>query len=260
MKVKVVPKKVFTLDDVGSEEKSHQICIVLRDVPGALAKAAKVLANANINVKTSSTFYLAEYPNAGVWSSFVDVSRAKKSVDEIADELRRTGVVLEVFTLEPKPTPFESLHFPILHGNTRAIIMPIGMFWALWSGFFRILHHSGLAAVLYPAGKKTGEYAAMRLKEMFNIEGEELLKALEQCVQATGWGIVNVQHVNFKQATATITVKDCFEAAAWRRKPYPVCHWTRGYFAGFMGTVFAKPVEAVEVKCMERGRTLRIPN
>jgi len=92
MKVKVVPKKVFTLDDVGSEEKSHQICIVLRDVPGALAKAAKVLANANINVKTSSTFYLAEYPNAGVW--------------------------------------------------------------ALWSGFERILHHSGLAAVLYPNSKK----------------------------------------------------------------------------------------------------------
>jgi len=93
----------------------------------------------------------------------------------------------------------------------------------------------------------------MRLKETFNIEVEELLKALEQCVQATGWGIVNVQHVNFKQATATITVKDCFEAAAWRRKPYPACHWTRGYFAVFMGTVFAKPVEAVEVKCMAKG-------
>jgi len=154
---------------------------------------------------------------------------------------------------EPKPTPFESLHFPTLHGTTRAIIMPIGMFWALWNGFERILQHSGLAAVLYSAGKEVGEYAATRLKEMFRIEGNALVRALAQLVQATGWGIVDVQRVDFKRSSAAILVRDCFEAAAWREKPYAVCHWTRGYFAGYMSVVFKKPVEAAEAKCMSKG-------
>jgi len=225
----------------------------LKDVPGALTEAAKVLAEANVNIKTGSTFYLAQYPNVGIWSSFVDVSKATMTVKEIEGELRKTGVVLDVAFKEPKPTPFESLHFPTLHGTTRAIIMPIGMFWALWDGFERILQHSGLAAVLYSAGKEVGKHAVTRLKEMFSIEGKDLVQALAQLVQATGWGIIEVDSIDFKCASATISVKDCFEAAAWRKKPYNVCHWTRGYLAGYMSAVFGKSVEAVEVKCMAKG-------
>ena len=253
MKTQTIPKKVYTLDEVRPGEKSHQICVFLKDVPGALTKAAKVLAEANVNIKTGSTFYLAEYPNVGIWSSFVDVSKATMTVKKVEGELRKTGVVLDVAIKEPKPTPFESLHFPTLHGTTRAIIMPIGMFWALWDGFERILQHSGLAAVLYSAGKEVGEHAATRLKEMFNAEGEDLVQALAQVVQASGWGTTEVRLINFKHPSATILVMDCFEAAAWRKKPYTVCHWTRGYLAGYMSAVFGKSVEAVEIKCMAKG-------
>jgi len=253
MKAQTIPKKVYTLDEVKSGERSHQICIFLRDVPGALAKAAKVLADANVNIKTGSTFYLAEYPNVGIWSCFIDVSKATKDVKKIEGELRKTDVVLDVLFKEPKPTPFESFHFPTLHGTTRAMIMPIGMFWALWDGFERILQHSGLAAVLYSAGKNTGSYVAKRVKEIFSIEGKDLVKALAQFIQSTGWGIIEVNSVDLKHALAAISVKDCFEAAAWRRKPYNVCHWTRGYLAGYMSAVFKKSVEAVEAKCMAKG-------
>ncbi|MDI6691620.1 MAG: hypothetical protein QME50_07160 [Candidatus Bathyarchaeota archaeon] len=253
MKCQTLPKKVFTLDEVRPGEKSHQICIVLKDVPGALAKAAKVLADADVNIKTGSTFYLAEYPNAGIWSSFIDVSKATKNGKEIEEELRKTGMVLDVFIKEPKPTPFESVHFPTLHGTTRAVVIPIGMFWALWDGFERILQHSGLAAVLYSASKEVGEHVATRLKEMFGIEGKDMVQALAQVVQAFGWGATEVRRIDFKRLSATMMVMDCFEAAAWRKKPYAVCHWTRGYLAGYMSTVFGKPVEAVEVKCMAKG-------
>ena len=123
----------------------------------------------------------------------------------------------------------------------------------LWDGFERILQQSGLAAVLYSSGKEVGEHTATRLKKMFRIEGKDLVQALAQAVQATGWGIVEVNSIDFKYASATISVKDCFEAAAWRKKPYTVCHWTRGYFAGYMSTVFKKPVEAAEAKCMAKG-------
>ena len=248
-----IPKKVFTLDEVKPGEECVQICLVLKDVPGALAKAARLLADAGVNVKTGSTFYLSEYPNAGIWSSFVDFSRATKSLQEVLQGLKRLDVVLEARLEEPKPAPFESIHFPVLHATTRAIILPIGMFWALWDGFERILQPSGLAAVLYNAGKEVGRHVAERLGEMFHIEGKELIQAFAQAVRATGWGIIEVSRIDMKKHSATIIVKDCFEAAAWRKKPYTVCHWTRGYLAGYMSTVFGKPVDAIETKCMARG-------
>jgi predicted hydrocarbon binding protein len=249
----ILPKKVFSLDEVRPGERSHQICVVLKDVPGALAKAAKVLADANMNSKTGSTFYVAEYPNAGIWSSFVDVSKATRSIERVKKELRKLDVVLDVIFWEPKPAPFESVHFPVLHGTTRAMIMPIGMFRALWNGFERILAPSGLAAVIYDAGKRMGRHAATRLKEMFGLEGKDLILAMAQAGQATGWSLTKVKRVNFKQLSAIIIVENSFEAAAWRKKPYNACHWTRGYLAGYMSTVFKEPVEAVEVKCMAKG-------
>lgn len=248
-----IPKKVFTLDEVKPGEKCVQICLFLKDVPGALAKAALLLAEAKVNVKTGSTFYLHEYPNAGVWSSFLDFSRATKSPQQVLEELKGLDIVLDARLEEPKPTPFESIHFPVLHATTRALILPIGMFWALWDGFERILQHSGLKAVLYNAGKEIGEHAAKKLSRMFNIEGKELVQALAQVGKATGWGITEFSSINMKKHSATIIVKECFEAVAWRKKPYSVCHWTRGYLAGYMSTVFRKPVEAAETKCMAKG-------
>jgi predicted hydrocarbon binding protein len=249
-----IPKKVFTLDEVKPGEKCVQICLVLKDVPGALAKAARFLADAGVNIKTGSTFFLPEeYPNAGIWSSFVDFSRAEKSPKEVFEELKRLDVVLDARLEEPNPAPFDSIHFPVLHATTRAVILPIGMFWALWDGFERILQPSGLAAVLYNAGKEIGEHAAKRLNEMFRIEGKELIQALAQAGKATGWGITEVNSISMKRHRAKIIVKECFEAAAWRKKPYNVCHWTRGYLAGYMSTVFRKSVEANETKCIARG-------
>jgi predicted hydrocarbon binding protein len=248
-----IPKKVFTLDEVKPGEKCVQICLVLKDVPGALAKTAQFLADAKVNIKTGSIFYLPEYPNAGIWSSFVDFSKVAKNPEEVVEGLKKLDVVLGVRLEEPKPAPFESIHFPVLHATTRALVLPIGMFWALWDGFERILQPSGLAAVLYNAGKEVGERAAKRLGEMFNIEGKELVQASVQAVKATGWGITEVRSIDMKKSSATIIVKDCFEAAAWRKKPYNVCHWTRGYLAGCMSAVFKKHVEAVETKCMARG-------
>lgn len=104
----------------------------------------------------------------------MNVSKATKNGKEIEEELRKTGIVLDMFIKEPKPTPFESIHFSTLHGTTRAVVISIGMFWALWDGFERILQHSGLAVVLCSAGKEVGKHAATRLKEMFSIEGKDI--------------------------------------------------------------------------------------
>ena len=248
-----IPKRLYSLDFFRLGEWLYQVCIVLRDVPGALAKATKVLADANVNVKTSSSFYLEGYPETGIWSAFIDVSKANKSLKEIETELRKLDVVLDVILKEPKPAPFESIHFPVLHGNTRAVIMPRGMFWALWTAFERVFAHSGLIVVLYDSGKGMGEHAAKRISKMFGLRGKQLMEALAQAGQATGWAITEIRQIDFKSCSATIVVKDGFEAAVWQKKPYTVCHWTRGYLAGYLSVVFNKQVEATETKCLAKG-------
>jgi len=53
--------------------------------------------------------------------------------------------VRNVIIRKPKPTPFETFHFPSMHGDSKAIIMLIVVFKALWNGFERILTDSGMA-------------------------------------------------------------------------------------------------------------------
>jgi predicted hydrocarbon binding protein len=183
----------------------------------------------------------------------VDVSKAERSIPELKEELQGLDVVLDVRFKEPKPAPFEIMHFPLLHGDTRAVIVPIGMFWAMWKGFENILTPSGLAAVLYDTGKKVGEYIATRLGEIYNLRDIELVKAVIQANQATGWAMVEVKNLDFKQLSGTIILRGCFEAAAWRKRTQKACHWTRGYIAGVVSKAFGKPVEAVEVKCAATG-------
>ena len=235
------------------DEEIYEVCIILRDERGALAKTAKALSDANINIKTASLFYLPKQNGVGSWTCFVDVSKAKKGIQELGKELKRLDVVLDVKFTKPKPAPFEVMHFPLLHGNTRAVIIPIGVFWALWSGFEKILTPSGLAAVLYDAGKKVGGYVASRFREMYDLHGADLLKAVLDSGQATGWAMAEVRSLDFRQLSGRIILHDCFEAAAWRRKPQKACHWTRGYIAGVVGEVFGKPLEAVEVRCSATG-------
>lgn len=249
----MIPKRAFSLEEVKPNEKLYEVSVALKDVPGALAKVSKVLADANINIKTGESFYSPNYHASGFWTSFLDVSKATKKISDIKKELLKIEAVIDVKFVEPKPAPFESIHFPLLHGSRRAIIVPVKTFWALWEGLERILMRTGLEAVLYSVGKRTGEHSAMQLKEKYGVTGKDLILAQIQLDKATGWGMAEVSNLDFKRLSATIIIYDCFEAIAWGKKPYKVCDFTRGYVAGYMSAVFGKPVEAIEVKCLAAG-------
>ena len=239
--------------EVKPEEKLYEICIFLKDIPEALAKTAKVLANVNAKIKTGTIFNLPEYPGILFWSTFVDVSKVEKGVKSLVEKLRRLDVVEDVRFEEPKPLPFEVLHFPILHATTRAIVWPIGQFWAIWNAIEGILKPSGASVLHYDTGKAVGKRIATTLKKVFGVEGMDLVQAIIQAVQATGWGILEAQDIDFKRGKGTIIIRECFEALAWRKKPYNTCHWARGYIAGASSVTFGQPVKVVEVKCLAAG-------
>ena len=55
--MEVYPKRAFTFVESKPDEDIYEIRVTLKDVPGALAKAASLVAEAGINVKTSIVFY-----------------------------------------------------------------------------------------------------------------------------------------------------------------------------------------------------------
>jgi len=249
----LIPKKVFSMEMAGSNEKLHEVCIFLKDAPEALAKAAKVVADVNANIKTGSIFELPDYPGIRFWSTFVEVSKVAKGVEGLVEELRKLDVVKDVRFVEPKPVPFDVLHFPTLYVTTEALVWPIGNFWALWDAIEGILKPSGAAVLHYNTGKKVGERVTLTLKKIFGLEGMDLVSAVAQSVQATGWGIIEPRDINLERNRGIIVIKQCFEALAWRKKPYKVCHWSRGYIAGVASVIADRPMEATEVKCLATG-------
>jgi len=250
---KTLPKRDFSVVEVEPGENLYEICIILKDAPGALAETAKVFATAHINIKTGSIFYLPGSSKLGAWTSFIDISKAKSDVSDIVKELRKLDAVVDVKLERPYPAPFEVIHFPILHGDMRAITMPIETFRGIWEGCEKILTSSGLEAVLYDVGKKYGANNAKYLSEKYGVKDMELISTFVQASKATGWGIAEVKNIDFKRISGTVIVKECFEALAREKKPYKVCYWIRGFIAGFHSAVFGQPVEAVETKCLAVG-------
>jgi predicted hydrocarbon binding protein len=248
-----IPKRLFSLEEVKPGERLYEACVLLKDVPGALAKITKVFADAQVNIKAESSFYVPGYEDVCFWAAFFDVSSSTQDVGQLKQTLLNLDVVEDVKVEEPKPAPFETIHYPVLHANTRAFIITAGEFLALMDRLEKILTPSGVTALHYDAGKNIGEHTALELKENYKLDKEELIQAFAQAQKATGWGIMDFQDVDFKQLSGRIIVKDGFEAYSWGKKNYKVCNWTRGMIAGFMSAIFGKPVEANEVKCLANG-------
>jgi hypothetical protein len=249
----LVPKRVFTLLNVKPSEKIYEICITLKDVHGAVSEAAKVFSNAHVNLRNSILFDAVEKSDTGYWTSFVDLSKSVMGIRQIEEELRELDVVQDVKIVKPGPLAYDVIHFPIMHGDSVATVMPIELFGSLFDEIERILTPSGFAAVFYNAGKKSGAFITGLLAKRYSLKEKSLVLALTQAAKAIGWGQIEDFDMNKKELIAKIKVRMCFEALLRGPKHERVCHWTRGFIAGFLSEVFGKSVDAVELKCAAVG-------
>jgi len=247
------PKRAFTLIESRQNEEVYEICVLLKDVQGAVAKTAKTLVDANVNIRTGILFDAVEYEGRGYWTAFIDVSKASKTVQQLEKELKQLNVVLDVKIEKPIPALYDVMHFPILHGTSRAILMPIELFSSLWEEIEKILTPSGFEAVFYNAGKRSGGYIAKILSQRSSSEIETMVAAFKQATKAIGWGVIISWEIEPERLSAKIEIKECFEAVLRKDANRKVCHWTRGVLAGYMSKLFGETVEAVETKCVATG-------
>ena len=249
----LIPKRVFTFLNMKPSEEIYEICITLKDVHGAVAETARVLSDAHVNLRNSILFDAVEKSGAGYWTSFVDLSKAVMDIRQIEEELRELDVVSDVKIVKPEPLTYDVIHFPIMHGESVATVMPVELFSSLFDEIERILTPSGFAAVFYSAGKKTGAFITGLLAKRYGLKEKSLISALTQATKAIGWGQIEEFNIDKKEFFARVKVRMCFEALLQERKQEKACHWTRGFVAGFLGEVFGQPVDAVELKCLAAG-------
>lgn len=253
--MEVYPKRAFTFVESKPDEDIYEIRVTLKDVPGALAKAASLVAEAGINVKTSIVFTTLPEEKQGFWTAFIDVSKSKMQIDELIKKLNELDVALDVEIIKPKPAAHDVMHFPVLHGEERAVVMPISLLRNLFEEIEKILTPSGFAAVFYNAGKRSGENFANYYRKKFNPKTkEELVELLFSCVKAIGWGLIKTYSLDLNRIYGTIRSIDNIEGTLRKNKgSEPICHWTRGFLAGYLSAATGKEVEVKEVKCMGKG-------
>ena len=155
--MEVYPKRAFTFVESKPGEDIYEIRVTLKDVPGALAKVSSLVAEAGINIKTSIVFSTLPEEKRGFWTAFIDVSKSKMQTDELTKRLNEVDVVLNVEIVKPEPAAYDIMHFPVLHGEERAVVMPISLLRNLFEEIEKILTSSGFAAVFYNAGRRSGE-------------------------------------------------------------------------------------------------------
>jgi predicted hydrocarbon binding protein len=244
-----IPKRVFTLLDMNPNEEIYEICITLKDIHGAVSETARVLSDAHVNLRTSILFDAVEKNGVGYWTSFVDLSKASTDIREIEEKLRKLDVVQDVEVAKPQPLPYDIIHFPVMHGKSVATIMPVELFGSLFDEIENILTPSGFVAVFYNAGKKSGAFMTRLFEQRYMLKDESLISALFQATKSIGWGQIEDLNIN-EEGIGKVKIRMCFEALLRGFRKEKVCHWTRGFLAGFLGAVKGKSLEAVELKCI----------
>lgn len=251
-----IPKTVFAFIETKPNEIIYEICITLKDVRGAVFKTAKVLSDANVNLRTAMLFDAVEKGNSGYWTSFIDVAKAKKSIGQIEQDLRDLDVVQDIKIVKPEPLIYDVIHFPIQYGDSTAMIMPLELFGSLFEEIEKILTSSGFAAVFYGAGKKSGAHITELLGKKYGLSSEFFVSALIQSTRALGWGQLEDVKLDLHRPFCSVKIRKCFEAVLKGSRREAACHWTRGFIAGFLSEVVGKPLEAIEVKCAASGDEL----
>lgn len=249
----LIPKMAFTFIESKPDEEIYEICIALKDVCGAVAKTTKVLSDAKVDIRTSTLFIAKGSTGLGYWTPFIDVSKATEGIKEIEENLNKLDVVQEVEVVKPKPLAYDVIHFPVMHGDSPAIIMPIEIFGSLFEEIEKTLMPSGFAAVFYNAGKKSGAYIAELFSKKYGLKGQELISAFIQSTKATGWGQIEELKLDSNRPFGKVRIRRCFETIPSSSNKNRECHWTRGVIAGLLSDVAGKPLDAVELKNASSG-------
>lgn len=250
------PKALFAID-FKPTAKLAQFSIEMRNVPGSMQQQAELVAKHGVNVLSGfhDAPLLAE---RGTWSFFADFTKADIEPESLAGELRFLPPVLKV-RYESTKDGFitDTMHFPVLLGNERAIIVRASILVSILNRIKSIFGPEGSSAqvILHQIGDAGAQRVFESVKALTGVDfiRKNVARSLN-LFTAVGWGILNLEAANLDTKTAEIHIKDGFECADSRNtSSAPQCHFIRGLLTGWFSQLFETKIEVTETQCIAKG-------
>lgn len=251
-----LPKALFAID-FKPNAKLAQFSIEMRNVPGSMQEQAELVGNHGVNVLSGfhDAPLLAE---KGTWSFFADFTKADIEPESLAGELRSLPTVLKVRCESTKDGFItDTMHFPVLVGNERAIIVRAQILVSMVKRITSIFgpESKSTQVILHQLGEAGSQRVFESVKTMIGFEfiRNNAARALN-LFTAVGWGILTLKAIDLDTKTAEIHIKDGFESADSRNtSSAPQCHFIRGLLAGWFSQLFENKIDVIETQCEAKG-------
>lgn len=228
--------------------------IELKDVPGALEKLTNVIAENNIDIRSTILIPSVEKIGTGHALMYMDFNRSNITPQKLSRKIRELDVVLNVDYEAPKYGDYivNTFSFPLGVMRERAIIFRVDWLKDLFKRFEKRFGSGGKTFLFY-MGLEGGRSAAAEIREKTKLTGKELVEAILKMLQALGHGIFKVEKCDLEKLEIIITAKELYECLPSNKDIDEGSQFFRGYLSGVLTEAFKQDLVAIEVKCISRG-------
>jgi predicted hydrocarbon binding protein len=159
--------------------------------------------------------------------------------------------VLDGLMLDPERGELALLDVRVYVGGPETLV-------ALQKELESTLGVSAAAGMIYRAAQGTILHSVdlfARLSDVPEVGpiGSESFHALEEFWAALGFGIVRVVEADVEAVRFRFTIENGIFAREYGASDHPVCHWYRGWAAGFVKASTGLNLECVEERCEAQG-------
>lgn len=218
------PKTTFVAE-IALGRHLAEFSIGILNVPGMLAAASAILAKHHVNV-------LSGYHDAARWSFFVDLTESDATIEEVQRELASIPGVTEVAkTDSPNGIIVDSLHFPVMFADKRAVILRAETLSSILERIRKMFGEDGPLAkvMLFTMGEAAGKAMFRTTAAQIGQKVQDELPRAMELYSATGIGICRSSDVDFDRGVATVVALDNFECAFHpRTRSTPFSQFVRG--------------------------------
>lgn len=239
---------------VDKYRKIYGFMILAKNVPGSFYSILKTFAKNKLNIVYVSTSKptFEEYANLLL---YVDFTYSKVRPETIVKELNKNDNVRSARSMKPvvEGIIVDTIHFPLIIGGKRAIVLRKPIFKALIKGFREKFGSVG-KAFLYYIGYEIGREALKNHYQMsISKSSEELVRLSEVLFEAVGWGKLKILKYSNSECFAIAIVKKSFECELAGRTNKPYSQFIRGTLAGWFSEMTGEKCGAEETKCIAKG-------
>jgi len=236
------------------ERKLVQITIVarIRPEPGIVTEISTIISQLNTRILSLT---LTSREDKRYITAILDMTESKHNVKELVNQLKQLDFIEEIKYLEPdyKGLLIDKHCFPVemMEGKIRALIIPTKTLSQIFAELWKEV--GAIAWVIsFHQGYVLGEYLAQLIKNMVPDPLGQA-KTLSALYRACGWGIMDMTYFNPLTLSLRVKIEENFEPEAFSPMKEPVCHFTRGLFAGATKVIWGREFIVTETKCKAMG-------